>query len=178
MKKQEANSSNFCQKHLKGIILFKNTTLPKFHIVVYFSALILCGSSQPLLALTNDQKLLSKCQAVYAYAAHLAQIQNNPGLATNLLFRSSRSTTALFMTSAKNGKVKGSDIDKFKKIQAASKNALDANQAKINDEILSCDQNALPVTNSIESRKRQLWGKSFQELQRDFLVNAKQTIGL
>ena len=158
--------------------MIKNITLPKFYIAVYFSALIFCGTSQPLLALTNDQKLLSKCQAVYAYAAHLAQIQNNPGLATNLLFRSSRSTVALLMISEKNGKVKGSIIDKFKKIQAASKNALDANQSKIKNEILSCDRNALPITNSIESRQKQLWGKSFQELQRELLINGKQTLGL
>ena len=162
----------------KGSLISKTSVVKKFYIIIYLSTFAFWGSTQTLLALTNDQNLLAKCQAVYAYAAHLAQIQNNTGLATNLLLRSSRSTTALLMISERDGKVKGSEVDKFKRIQAASKRSLDANQSNINNEILSCDQNALPITNAVESRRKKLWGKSFQQLQREFLVNGKQTLGL
>ena len=47
--------------------------------VLILSGIWLLTTTQNALALTNDQRLLAKCEAVYAYSAHLAQIQNNIG---------------------------------------------------------------------------------------------------
>ena len=130
------------------------------------------------LALTNNQKILSKCEAVYTYSAHLAQMQDNIGLTTNLLFRAARSTTSLFMISEIDGVIKGSVIDQFKQVGRLSKKRLDNRETQIMDELLFCDSRALPLTNTIEQLRKKLWGYTFQELQSQFLKKLKQTMGL
>lgn len=130
------------------------------------------------LALTNNQKILSKCEAVYVYSAHLTQMQNNTGLATNLLFRAARSTTALFMISEVNGVIKGSVIDQFKQIGRLSKKRLDNRETQIMDELSVCDSRALPIAIDVERTREKLWGYTFQELQNQFLQKLKQTAGL
>jgi hypothetical protein len=158
-------------------MFFRNMLRPKI-VALASSSFLFIMTSQSALALNNDQKLLAKCQAVYAYAGHLAQMQNNIGLATNLTFRAARSTTALFMISENNGVVKGSVVDQFKEIGRLSKKKLDNRQTQIMDELSVCDSRALPLTNTIEQLRKKLWGYTFQELQSQFLQKGKQTIGL
>ncbi|MDB9857587.1 hypothetical protein OAC63_04260 [Amylibacter sp.] len=146
--------------------------------VLILSGVLLLTTTQNAFALSDDQRLLAKCEAVYAYSAHLAQMQNNIGLATNLMFRAARSTTSLFMISEVNGVVKGSVIDQFKQVGRLSKKRLDNRETQIMDELSVCDSRALPLTNTIEQLRKKLWGYTFQELQSEFLQKMKQTIGL
>jgi len=146
--------------------------------VLILSGVLLLTTTQNAFALSDDQRLLAKCEAVYAYSAHLAQMQNNIGLATNLMFRAARSTTSLFMISEINGVVKGSIIDQFKQVGRLSKKRLDNRETQIMDELSVCDSRALPLTNTIEQLRKKLWGYTFQELQSEFLQKMKQTIGL
>ena len=146
--------------------------------VLILSGVLLLTTTQNALALSDNQRLLAKCEAVYTYSAHLAQMQNNIGLATNLMFRAARSTTSLFMISEINGVVKGSIIDQFKQVGRLSKKRLDNRETQITDELSVCDSRALPLTNTIEQLRKKLWGYTFQELQSQFLQKMKQTIGL
>ena len=146
--------------------------------VLILSGVLLLTTTQNALALSDNQRLLAKCEAVYAYSAHLAQMQNNIGLATNLMLRAARSTTSLFMISEINGVVKGSIIDQFKQVGRLSKKRLDNRETQIMDELSVCDSRALPLTNTIEQLRKNLWGYTFQELQSQFLQKGKQTIGL
>ena len=146
--------------------------------VLILSGILFLMTTQSALALSDNQRLLAKCEAVYAYSAHLAQMQNNIGLATNLMFRAARSTTSLFMISEINGVVKGSIIDQFKQVGRLSKKRLDNRETQIMDELSVCDSRALPLTNTIEQLRKNLWGYTFQELQSQFLQKGKQTIGL
>ena len=146
--------------------------------VLILSGILFLMTTQSALALSDNQRLLAKCEAVYAYSAHLAQMQNNIGLATNLMFRAARSTTSLFMISEINGVVKGSIIDQFKQVGRLSKKRLDNRETQIMDELSVCDSRALPLTNTIEQLRKKLWGYTFQELQSEFLQKMKQTIGL
>ena len=146
--------------------------------VLILSGVLLLTTTQNAFALSDDQRLLAKCEAVYAYSAHLAQMQNNIGLATNLMFRAARSTTSLFMISEINGVVEGSIIDQFKQVGRLSKKRLDNRETQIMDELSVCDSRALPLTNTIEQLRKKLWGYTFQELQSEFLQKMKQTIGL
>lgn len=146
--------------------------------VLILSGILFLMTTQSALALSDNQRLLAKCEAVYAYSAHLAQMQNNIGLATNLMLRAARSTTSLFMISEINGVVKGSVIDQFKQVGRLSKKRLDNRETQIMDELSVCDSRALPLTNTIEQLRKNLWGYTFQELQSQFLQKGKQTIGL
>ena len=146
--------------------------------VLILSGILFLMTTQSALALSDNQRLLAKCEAVYAYSAHLAQMQNNIGLATNLMLRAARSTTSLFMISEINGVVKGSIIDQFKQVGRLSKKRLDNRETQIMDELSVCDSRALPLTNTIEQLRKNLWGYTFQELQSQFLQKGKQTIGL
>ena len=146
--------------------------------VLILSGVLFLTTTQIALALSDNQRLLAKCETVYTYSAHLAQMQNNIGLATNLLFRAARSTTSLFMISEINGVVKGSVIDQFKQVGRRSKMRLDNRETQIMDELSVCDSRALPLTNTIEQLRWKLWGYTFQELQSQFLQKMKQTIGL
>jgi hypothetical protein len=146
--------------------------------VLILSSFLFFSTAQSTLALTNDQRLLAKCEAVYAYSAHLAQIQNNIGLATNLMFRAARTTTSLFMVSEINGVIKGSVIDQFKEVGRLSKKRLDNRETEIMDELSVCDSRALPLANNIEQLRKKLWDYTFQELQSQFFQKMKQTIGL
>ena len=146
--------------------------------VLILSGIWLLTTTQNALALSDDQRLLAKCEAVYTYSAHLAQMQNNIGLTTNLMFRAARSTTSLFMISELDGVVKESVIDQFKQVGRFSKKRLDNRETQIMDELSFCDSRALPLTNTIEQLRKKLWGYTFQELQSQFLQKMKQTIGL
>ena len=146
--------------------------------VLILSGIWLLTTTQNALALSDDQRLLAKCEAVYLYSAHLAQMQNNIGLTTNLLFRAARSTTSLFMISEIDGVIKGSVIDQFKQVGRLSKKRLDNRETQIMDELSVCDSRALPLTNTIEQLRKKLWGYTFQELQSQFLQKIKQTMGL
>tara|TARA_B100000780_G_scaffold234730_1_gene175170 strand:- start:250 stop:711 length:462 start_codon:yes stop_codon:yes gene_type:complete len=146
--------------------------------VLILSGVLFFTTTQLAFALSNDQKLLSKCEAVYMYSAHLAQMQNNNGLATNLLFRAARSTTALFMISEVNGVIKGSVIDQFKRIGRISKGSLDSGETEVMKELSECDLRALPIAIDVERTRKKLWGYTFQELQNQALQKLKQTIGL
>ena len=128
--------------------------------------------------LSEAEKILANCESVYTYGAHVAQMQNNNGLAVNLLFRTARTTTSLFMISEVNGKVSGKKIKQFKQIHAKIKSKLDNQRTTILQEISACDINALPITNQVENKQKILWGRSFQEIQEQFLGKLKLTIGL
>ena len=146
--------------------------------VLILSGFLLLTTTQNALALNDNQRLLAKCEAVYTYSAHLAQMQNNIGLATNFMFRAARSTTSLFMISEIDGVVKRSAIAQFKQVGRLSKERLDKRETQVMDELSVCDRRALPLTNTIEQLRKKLWGYTFQELQNQFLQKFKQTAGL
>ena len=66
-----------------------------FIITIFFSTFAMSAS------ISEETKNLSRCEGIYIYMAHLAQMQNNEGLAKNLLFRASNTSTAYLFLNEK-----------------------------------------------------------------------------
>jgi hypothetical protein len=128
--------------------------------------------------LTSEVRTLAKCEGVYMYAAHLAQMQNNEGLTRNILFRAARTSVAVFMLSEKSGVISGKLIAQFADIHKITKGALDAQKLDVSTELKFCDKNALPITNSVERSHKILWGLDFQGLHLQVLKKFMQILGL
>lgn len=147
----------------------------KMFFLLTLAFLSICGRVN---AGTKESNILARCNGIYNYVAHTAQMQNNEGLAKNLLFRSSRTVTSLFMITAVDGVIKGERIEEFRSIQQRYKSNLDAGRLNLNYELRRCDQEALPITNRTEQAGGMLWGLTFQELQEQLFAKARRMMGI
>ena len=68
------------------------------------------------ITVNNDSKILARCEMVYLYNSHLAIMQNNEGLAKNMLFRASSVVAANMMLSENDGNVSGEILAVWRKI--------------------------------------------------------------
>ena len=129
-------------------------------------------------SISEDSKNLARCESVYLYAAHLAQMQNNEGLAKNILFRASRVMTANFFLNESGGRVKGEILEQIKSIRRANKPLLDADPYSVYTKAGECDKS---TTSSISAARNmnKIWdGKNFDEWQQMLFNQTTTSMGL
>jgi hypothetical protein len=128
--------------------------------------------------ISEETKNLSKCEGVYIYAAHLAQMNNNEGLAKNLLFRASNAVTAYLFLNEKAGRVSGEVMEQIKAARRADKPNLDANPYGVFERAGVCDS----ISSSLVSKARSLnkiWdGRDFNEWQQMMFTTYLKTMAI
>lgn len=127
---------------------------------------------------TEESKILSECEFIYTYTAQFMQLKNNNGAATNLLFRASLNTTALFFISAENGKISAEKIKQFEEYRKPIKIKLDN---KIEDPLQLasvCDKKSLKIVERERSRNKLLWDLGFDELQNQLFEKQLKNLGV
>ena len=147
------------------------------HLIIAVPLLVY--SSQALAQkFSRDVINLAQCQNVYAYSAHLAQMQNNEGLAKNFLLRQAQVTVASFILTERNGVVSEKVKRKFKSIQLENKKKLDAGKLQVNNEIARCDRKSQPIIQKVMNSKKTLWGLSFVQLQTKMFHEGLRVMGI
>lgn len=121
---------------------------------------------------------LARCEGVYLYGGQAAQMNNNEGLAKNILLRASRTSVALFMLNDDNGNVAASKLSAFSHLHSEMKAKLDNRSLDLLDALNECDIRALPVVVDVEQTREKLWGLSFQELQNQVFQKYLSTLGI
>ncbi len=128
---------------------------------------------------STESKNLSRCQAIYSYAARYILLMNNEGAAKEMLFRTSQTVTALFFLNLDNGVVSGDKLGQFKEAQSGIKNMLDTGgEDKLAKEISACDK-----SNSSSILKARhlniIWdGKDFNKAQQFMLSGFLANLGI
>ncbi len=145
---------------------------------IFIAAFFLAPQNVQAYELTQDIRTLAKCESVYLYAAHLAQMQNNEGLARNILFRAARTSVSVFMLGEVAGNVSGDALAELRAIHSATKSELDNQTTDIMTELTACDTIAQPITSAVERMRKTLWGMDFQDLHLQVLNKFMQTLGL
>lgn len=128
--------------------------------------------------INGESKILSECEFIYTYTAQFMQLKNNNGAATNLLFRASLNTTALFFINSENGKISAEKIKKFEEYRKPIK-------AKLNNKIEDplklaavCDKKSLKIVELERSKKKLLWYLGFDELQNQLFEKQLKVLGV
>ena len=128
--------------------------------------------------ITSDTKLLSLCEGRYLFVAHLAQINNNEGLAKNLLFRASRVTTAHLFLNERNGKVSGETMNEIKAVRRAEKSSLDAFPDRAVSLAGECDKTTPGIVASARNLGKSWNGKKFDDWQQMIFEQYMKSMGI
>lgn len=135
-------------------------------------------SGQNAQAISADTKLLSLCEGRYLFVAHLAQINNNEGLAKNLMLRASRVTTAHLFLNERNGKVSGETMNEIKAVRRAEKPSLDASPDRAVSLADECDKTTPRIVASARNIGKSWNGKKFDEWQQMIFEQYIKSMGI
>ena len=128
--------------------------------------------------ISNESKNLAWCEGVYVYYAQLSQMNNNEGLAKNLLFRSSRVAAANLFLNLENGKVSGDKVRQFKEVRKNMKATFDMQPDLYFNEIAKCDSSVQSTIAAVRAKK-QIWdGQKYDDLQQKMMQNYLSTLGI
>ena len=128
--------------------------------------------------ISADTKLLSLCEGRYLFVAHLAQMNNNEGLAKNLLLRSSRVTTAHLFLNERNGKVSGEVMNEIKTVRRAEKPALDADPERAIVLADQCDKTTPRIIAGARNMGKVWDGKKFDDWQQLIFEQNMKSMGI
>jgi len=113
--------------------------------------------------ISDESRNLAKCEGVYLYAAHLSQMQNNEGLAKNLLYRASSVTTTHLFLNENGGRVKGEIIEQIKSVRRAGKSSLDADPYGVYTKAGDCDKSCSGSISKARNMNKIWDGRNFDE---------------
>ena len=130
------------------------------------------------ITVNNDSKILARCEMVYLYNSHLAIMQNNEGLAKNMLFRASSVVAANMMLSENDGNVSGEILAVWRKIGFNIKSRLDYKQTTVSKELLLCDRPVERIIREVIYLDKTLWGYNFDELHQLFYDKLRLKLGI
>ena len=129
-------------------------------------------------SISAESTNLAKCEGVYVYLAHLSQMQNNEGLAKNLLYRSSRVVAAYLFLNESGGKVKGEVMEQIKSVRRAEKPSLDADPNGVILKASECDKST-PNAIAKARNMNKVWdGKNYDEWQQLLFAQYMKTLGI
>lgn len=145
-----------------------------------FIALIICFITQAdcAVSIPQESKKLGYCEFVFFYAAQMAQMQNNEGLAKNYARRASFFTVANFLLIEENGNISAEKIKQFRAESILKKSEFDANQKLVAGEISKCDKDVTSIALTIRNKNKTMWGKNFDELQQEMFIQNLSTLGV
>jgi hypothetical protein len=143
-----------------------------FIITIFFSTFAMSAS------ISEETKNLSRCEGIYMYMAHLAQMQNNEGLAKNLLFRASNTSTAYLFLNESGGRVTGEIMEQIKTVRRADKPNLDANPSSVIQRGGLCDTTTGPVISKVRAMNKIWEGKDFNEWQQMIFATYLKSMGI
>jgi hypothetical protein len=143
-----------------------------FIITIFFSTFAMSAS------ISEETKNLSRCEGIYIYMAHLAQMQNNEGLAKNLLFRASNTSTAYLFLNESGGRVTGEIMEQIKAVRRADKPNLDANPSSVIQRGGLCDTTTGPVISKVRAMNKIWEGKDFNEWQQMIFATSLKSMGI
>jgi len=115
--------------------------------------------------LSPESVTLAKCEGVYLYLAHLAMMNNNEGLAKNVLYRASRVVTANLFLNEKGGKVSKEVMTQIATIRRNDKKNLDANPNSTVARAGDCDTVAQPSISKARGQNKVWDGRNFDQWQ-------------
>lgn len=128
--------------------------------------------------ISEETKNLSRCEGIYIYMAHLAQMQNNEGLAKNLLFRASNTATAYLFLNESGGRVTGEIMEQIKSVRRADKPNLDANPSSVIQRGGMCDTTTGPVISKARAMNKIWESKDFNEWQQMMFATYLKGMGI
>ena len=143
-----------------------------FIITIFFSTFAMSAS------ISEETKNLSRCEGIYIYMAHLAQMQNNEGLAKNLLFRASNTSTAYLFLNESGGRVTGEIMEQIKAVRRADKPNLDANPSSVIQRGGLCDTTTGPVISKVRAMNKIWESKDFNEWQQMMFATYLKSMGI
>jgi len=128
--------------------------------------------------ISADTRLLSLCEGRYLFVAHLAQMNNNEGLAKNLLLRASRVTTAHLFLNERNGKVSGETMNEIKAVRRAEKPSLDALPDRAVTLADECDKTTPKIVAGVRNMGKVWDGKKFDDWQQMMFEQYMKSMGI
>lgn len=143
-----------------------------FIITIFFSTFAKSAS------ISEETKNLSRCEGIYIYMAHLAQMQNNEGLAKNLLYRASNTSTAYLFLNESGGRVAGEIMEQIKSVRRADKPNLDANPSSVIQRGGMCDTTTGPVISKARAMNKIWESKDFNEWQQMMFAVYLKSMGI
>jgi hypothetical protein len=143
-----------------------------------FAAILLIIPLSCFSQISSESKNLAWCEGVYIYYAQLSQMKNNEGLAKNLLYRSSRVTTANLFLNLESGKVSGDKVRQFKEVRKNLKTTFDLQPDLHFNEIAKCDSSVQSTIASVRA-KNQIWdGLKFDDFQQKMMQTSLTSLGI
>ena len=112
------------------------------------------------------------------YVAHLAQMQNNEGLAKNLLYRTSGVVAAYLFLNESGGKVKGEVMEQIKSVRRSEKPSLDADPNGAILKAAECDKSARNAIAKARNMNKVWDGKSYDDWQQFLFAQYMKTMGI
>jgi hypothetical protein len=128
--------------------------------------------------ISEETKNLSRCEGIYIYMAHLAQMQNNEGLAKNLLYRASNTSTAYLFLNESGGRVTGEIMEQIKTVRRTDKPNLDANPSSVIQRGGLCDTTTGPVISKVRGMNKIWESKDFNEWQQMMFATYLKSMGI
>ncbi len=129
-------------------------------------------------SISEETKLLARCEGTYLYLAHLSQMKNNEGLAKNLLYRASRVTTAHLFLNEVNGVVSEEILDQIKSVRRKIKPSLDADPESAILRASECDKSVSSVISKIRSLDKVWDNKNYDEWQQILFNGYRKSLGI
>ena len=148
------------------------------YIFLLLFAVVLFSASAFGASISEETKNLSRCEGIYVYMAHLAQMQNNEGLAKNLLYRASNTSTAYLFLNENGGRVTGEIMEQIKTVRRADKPNLDANPSSVIQKAGLCDTTTAPVISKARNMNKIWDGKDFNEWQQMAFASYLKFMGI
>jgi hypothetical protein len=143
-----------------------------------FAAILLIIPLSCFSQISSESKNLAWCEGVYIYYAQLSQMKNNEGLAKNLLYRSSRVTTANLFLNLESGKVSGDKVRQFKEVRKNLKTTFDLQPDLYFNEIAKCDSSVQSTIATVRA-KNQIWdGQKFDDFQQKMMQTSLTSLGI
>ncbi len=143
-----------------------------FIVMMFFSHVAFSAT------ISDETKNLSRCEGIYVFAAHLSQMQNNEGLAKNLLFRASNTATTYLFLNESGGMVSGEIMEQIRAVRRADKPNLDANPSSVIQRGGLCDTTTAPVISKARHMNKIWGGKDFNEWQQMTFATYLKTLGI
>jgi hypothetical protein len=128
--------------------------------------------------LQKESEKLAYCESVYLYAAQYLQIIGKEGAAKNVLARAARTTSANFMANEVDGVIAKEKIKQWRDIGRQVKPRFDPNPESVLNEVDVCHRDTNDLINAQIRSKKQLWGKSFPDLQAMMLNQYMNAMGI
>ena len=145
---------------------------------IFIFTVFLFSSSAFGATISEETKNLSRCEGIYIFMAHLAQMQNNEGLAKNLLLRASNTSTAYLFLNESGGRVPGAIIEQIKAVRRADKPNLDADPYGVIEKAGLCDTTTASVILKARGMNKVWDSKDFNEWQQMMFATYLKALGI